>query len=193
MRNRTSHGKKAAKTGSNPPGTPALTVVPAVSAKTATALSPPAAGGAPTNAAGPQIVESLAHQIDRLGYYRAALADYAAKAAPMKAAAEALERKILARHGNLAADEIAIAEGERYTLKIGAQAEEQSVVPGGLKQVFRWVGADKFIERAKVTLETLKGLLTPEQYAEVVEKKRTGRRNLTVTAKLAAADLPPVA
>lgn len=137
-------------------------------------------------------VESLNQLVDRLGHVQAQLDANALQMAPLVAQQKLLSTKLLSRYESLPADEVAIAEGDRYTVKIGAKADEQSVVSGGLKQVFKWVGADRFIERAKLTFEQLKGLLTAEQYAEVVKKARTGRRSLVIVPKVAM-ELPPAA
>lgn len=141
-------------------------------------------------AAGPQlvppVVDPLKAQIDRLGHLRMILAANAVHIAGMQAEEKALTAKLSARYESTPAEEIATAEGDLYVLKVGARANEQSVIAGGLQRVFELVGVEKFLAKAKLTFEALKALLTPDQYQEVVTSARTGRRNLTVVAKSAA-------
>src|SRR4051812_11318886 len=89
-------------------------------------------------------VESLKSQIDRLGYVRAKLAAYAVSIAQLVSEEKVLAAKIAARYESLPAEQIVLEEGDLYTLKVGAKADQQSVITGGLKRVFDWVGVDKF-------------------------------------------------
>src|SRR4051794_105363 len=99
-------------------------------------------------AAGPALVvdsNSLCVLVDEIGRLEACVAANTIQMAPTMEALKAKREKLLAQYAALPEGVIATVEGERFVVKIGMKAEEQSVIAGGLKRVFEFVGADKFI------------------------------------------------
>jgi hypothetical protein len=123
--------------------------------------------------------------IDRLGVVQAILADYAAKVAPWKAEADALQAKLLIRFAPDSPEALAEHEGATYRLIVGACSEQQAIDDAGKAKVYKWIGKEAFLNAAKITFESLKSALTPAQYNSVVSKERTGRRTVKVVSMAA--------
>jgi hypothetical protein len=129
------------------------------------------------------------NDIDRKGLLEAILCDYTLQIAPYQAEDKILENKILAACADVAAADIHTDEGERYRLLAGPRAEQQQLVDGALVKILGWLGQDLFLRGASVTFKWLEAVLTPEQYAEVVKKERTGRRSIKIAPKAAPTPL----
>jgi len=118
------------------------------------------------------IPASLAERIDLLGELRRRIQEFK----PVVKQEKELTDLLLARAANWKPDQEGEDDGAMYLMRMSRASEEQHVK--NWPKVYLFLGARLFVKLAKITFELLKVHLTAEQYAEVVEKRRTGPRKL---------------
>ena len=108
---------------------------------------------------------------------------------PLAARYAQLEEEARSWHVNDSAEEQYTHEGKQYSVKIGARGEQRVVK--NVKALKKALGETKWMKVIKVTLTALDKVMTVEDQAAFVEKKRTGNRPVVVTRKDLGDDWTP--